>query len=204
MDILKRLKPRGRGPISFEQQLLKLANCGITLAPGVVADSLLESYGRESFEADPYRLLLACMGGEAESESQAAETGHPSDNIWHFDTECIEDHGDYARIARRMRRLAQGELPIEDIADHVDVDAGEAHLTFRLRGEPYRWDAAVEDDWVDATILSRFAALLERVGKSRRFTCIDLGGQDCLIGCATAEEQARLVKETGLKVEWLR
>ena len=204
MAILDHFKRRQRVPISFEQQLLTLANCGITLAPRVVAESFFESFNREAFEADPYRLLLACMGSEAPGKPQPGETGHRSDNIWHFDTECIEDHGSYAAIARRMRDLAQGELPLEEIADHVDVEAGEAHLTFRLGGQSYHWDAEVQHDWVDPAILSRFAALLKQVSKNRRFTYIDLGGQDCLIGCATASEQARLAKETGLKVEWLK
>lgn len=202
--MFKLFKRGPSGPVSFEKQLSTLANCGIKLAPGVAAESLLESFDREAFEAEPYRLLLVCMGGEAESESQAGETGYPSDNIWHFDTECIEDHGAYAAIARRMKDLAQGELPLEEINDYVDVEAGEARVAFRLAGQSYRWDAEVKDDWVDPMILSRFSDLLSRVGRSRRFTYIDLGGQDCLIGCATAQERERLSRETGLKVEWLK
>src|SRR5262245_44055827 len=117
--MFKFFKRGPRGPVSFEQQLSTLASCGITLAPGVAPETLLDSFGREAFEAEPYRLLLMCMGGEAETESMAGETGYPSDNIWHFDTECIEDHGAYAAIARRMKDLAQGELPLEDIKDCV-------------------------------------------------------------------------------------
>ena len=202
--MFKLFKRGPSGPVSFEKQLSTLANCGIKLAPGVAPEALLESFDREAFEAEPYRLLLVCMGGEAESESQAGERGYPCDNIWHFDTECIEDHGAYAAIARRMKDLAQGELPLEEINDYVDVEAGEARVTFRLAGQSYRWDAEVKDDWVDPMILSRFSDLLSRVGRSRRFTYIDLGGQDCLIGCATAQERERLSRETGLKVEWLK
>lgn len=201
--MFKLFKRNPNGPGSFEKQLSTLASCGIRLAPGVAPEALLESFDREAFEAEPYSLLLMSMGGEAESEFQAGETGYPSDNIWHFDTECIEDHGAYAAIARRMKDLAQGELPLEDITDYVDVEAGEASVAFRLADQSYRWDAKVEDDWVDPTILSRFSDLLSRVGTSRRFTYIDLGGQDCLIGCATAQERERLATETGLKVEWL-
>jgi hypothetical protein len=196
---------RGRGRrVRFEQQLATLASCGIQLARGVAPEALLISFDREAIESDPYRLLLATMGGEAEDESEAGETGHPCDNIWHFDTECIEEHGDYAAIARRMRELAQGELPLDDISDYVDVESGIARLEFRLGGTAYRWDAEVDADWVDPSVLTRFARLLESVGKTRRFTYIDLGGQDCLIGCATSEERAKLAKMTGLKVEWLK
>jgi len=202
--MFKLFKRNRNGRVSFEKQLSTLASCGIKLAPGVAPEALLESFDREAFEAEPYRLLLACMGGEAESESQAGETGYPSDNIWHFDTDCIEDHGAYAAIARRMKDLAQGELPLEEITDYVHVEAGEARVEFCLAGQSYRWDAKVEDDWVDASILSRFSDLLNQVGSSRHFTYIDFGGQDCLIGCATAQEREQLAKETGLKVEWLK
>jgi len=202
--MFKFFKRGSSGPVSYERQLLTLADCGITLAPGVTPEALLESFDREAFEAEPYRLLLACMGGEAETESQASETGYPSDNIRHFDTECIEDHGAYAAIARRMKDLARGALPLEDITDFVDVEAGTAHVAFRLAGQSYRWEAKVEDDWVDSSIVSRFSDLLNRVGRGRRFTNIDLGGQDCLIGCATDQEREQLARETGLKVEWLK
>jgi hypothetical protein len=72
-----------------------------------------------------------------------------------------------------------------------------------LEGVEYRWDAAIDDDWVDAAILSKFADLLASRNRARRFTYIDLGGQDCLIGCATPEERSALAEKTGLKVEWL-
>jgi hypothetical protein len=84
-----------------------------------------------------------------------------------------------------------------------NVESGEARVAFRLAGTEYHWDATVNDDWVEPTILSRFAQVLTRVGKSRRFTYINLGGQDCLIGCATAKERSKLAKLTGLNVEWL-
>jgi hypothetical protein len=172
----------------------------MNLAPGVTSEALLARYSREQFEAEPYRLALIAMG----SEGQDGPGGnYLSNDIWHFDTECIEDHGSYAAIARRLQTLAHGKLALEAIADHVDIDAGDAWLAFRIGNEEHRWSAEVQDDWVDPTILSRFARLLEAVGSGRRFTYIDLGGQDCLIGCSTADERTRLAKETGLKVDWL-
>lgn len=191
------------GSVPFEKQIADLGACGILLSPGVAPESLFDSFDREAFESEPYRLLLCAMGGEAETEAQAGLTGHPSDNIWHFDTECIENAGDYAAIARRMRELAQGDLPLEDVSDRVDVEAGRASLTFRLSGREYRWDAKVDADWVDSTILSRFAELLRAGKTTRRFTYVDLGGQDCLIGCATAEDRAKLEGVIGRKVAWL-
>ncbi len=198
-SFFKRRRPKP----SFEQQFATLAACGIRLAEGVEPDSLFDSHDREQYEAEPYFLLLMCMGNIAEYVSQDSDTGYLSNDIWHFDAECIEDHGAYVEIARRMSDLAQGELPLEDIADFVDIEAGRAHLSFNLAGQPYHWEAEVDDDWADPNILTRLAELLERLGDGRRFTCIDLGGQDCLIGCATADERERLAREIGSRVDWL-
>ena len=189
--------------ISLEEQLQGLAECGISLASGVDRYLLTSLASREQYEKDPYRLLLIAMGGEAEANSAAEHVGYLSDDIWHFDSECIEDHGAYSTLAERIAVLAHGDLPLEQIEDYVDVEEGEAWLSFTLDGRHHRWQARVEDDWVDPSILSKFAALLASRNVGKRFTYIDLGGQDCLIGCATPEQSACLEARTGLKVEWL-
>lgn len=194
---------KGSSKPDLEAQLETLAGCGIRLARGVDAGALAISFDRSVFEADPYRLALTVMGSEAETEDPAGDSGYRSDDIWHFDTECIEDHGSYASIATRLRGLAKGALPLEQIEDYVDVEEGQAWVAFQLDARSYRWEAKVEDDWVDPSILSRFADLLAQRNTGRRFTYIDLGGQDCLIGCATAEQRSALRAKTGLKVEWL-
>jgi hypothetical protein len=146
--------------------------------------------------------LLYELAGEADpDDSQFPDTVF-SNNIWHFDTECIYDHGDYAVIARRMAALTQGALAISGIQDHVDVENGIAWLSFKLGDELIRWDLVVDDDWVDSQVFDRFAALLAHTGSPRRYTCFDLQGQDLLIGCATREEKEKLERETNLEVEW--
>jgi len=200
--VLNFFKRKRTQTVSLEEQLRILASCGINLSPNVAPEALLLSYSREAYEKDPYELLLCVMGNEAEDESQAGETGYPSDSIWHFDTECIEDHGSYAAIAQRLAVLAHPELPLEDVDDYVDIDGEEVWLAFKLDGQTEKWTPAIDNDWVDSTVLSRFAALLES-RSTRRFTYINLGGQDCLIGCATPAQKAALMKATNLKVEWL-
>ena len=179
-------------PVPLEAQIETLAACGIRLASGRGAADLTASVDRTLLESNPYELLLTVMG-----------SGDLSDDVWHFDTECIENHGDYAAIATRLRTLAKGALPLEAIEDYVEVEDGEAWLAFQLDGQPFRWDAAVDSDWVDTSILTRFADLLVRRKTGRRFTCIDLGGQSCLIGCATPDGRDTLRAKTGLAVDWL-
>ncbi|HWR16428.1 MAG TPA: hypothetical protein VN577_16515 [Terriglobales bacterium] len=195
MSLLDRLFPRQR--ITIEDQLATLAECGIRLSPEFGVDNLLEFFPREKFELSKYAGLVITMGGEWKD-------GRPlSDNVWHLDTECIESPGDYAFIAKRMKNLAQGELAIENIRDRVDIENGDAWVEFDLNGETIHWGARVDRDWIDPAILSHFCALLEAQGGMRRFTYMDLKGQDCVLGCATEEELRRLRKETGLRFTWL-
>lgn len=197
MGFLRSLVAPGR--IRLEEQLETFAQCGIRLRPEFSVETLLESFPREKYETSRYIGTLIRMGGELEREPFTPL----SNNIWHFDTECIEEEGDYARIAERMRDLAQSELPIENIRDRVDIENGDAWLEFDLRGETIHWGARVKDGWIDPEILSNFCALLEQQDGTRRFTYFDLKGQDCLIGCATEEELRRLRRATGLKFTWL-
>jgi len=194
----------GRSRLPLNEQLRILAECGIRLAAGVDTDALTRSFDESQFEADPFRLALTAMGNQAEDPRQTGHSGFLSDDVWHFDTECVEGSGAYAAIATRLATLARGELPLESVQDHVDVDNGVAWLEFVLDGERHHWTVAVQDDWVDSKIISRLSTLLTgRSSAHRRFTYIDLGGQDCLIGCATSEQKRRLQERSGLTVNWL-
>ncbi len=186
-------------PVSLEEQLATLARCGISPAQGITVGHLLSVLDRESYEEEPYLPLLITLGGELETPPYLQF----SDRLWHFDTECIEGPGSYAVIAHRMAALAGGALPMEAITDYVDLDAGEAWLEFRLDGVDVHWDATVDGDWVDPEILGRFAALLESRDAHARFALLDFGGQDCLLGCMTADQLAMLRTETGLPWELL-
>lgn len=199
--------------ISLEEQLDLLSTCGVRLVPEVNTANLLASSDRQAFEKEPFVHLLCVMGGELDVEPFI----YASDDIWHFDTECIEDHNDYVKIAQRLVDLAGDALPLQNIADHVDIEAGEAWLSFELDGKSYNWTAIVEDDWVDPLIMRRFAELLVNRQRSnrfivrllsqddrrKRFTYYDLGGQDCLIGCSSARQLARLRAVTNLDFKWL-
>ena len=179
--------------------LSALADCGIRARAGTTAVELVNAAGQQWFSEQPYLSVIVTLG----SEREQAPYDRFCDNVWHFDTECIEDHGDYVTIAQRLRDLACGDLPIAGIRDHVDIEAGVAWLDFMIGSEKTRWDAEVNDDWVDATILSRFASLLSHSKTGRRFTYLDLGGQDCVIGCSTPQQLKVLNRATGLRFQWL-
>jgi predicted DNA-binding WGR domain protein len=186
-------KPR----ITFEDQLKNLAECGISLYPHVSPDILLTLYERKDYERRPYKTLLVALGGQI-GESNPRNI---SPNIWHFDTECIYEDESYVEIANRLKELAGDAFPIQNITASVDFEAVKAWIDFELHGETYHWDIKVEDDWVDPYILCKFDEKLIATTKLR-YTYLDLGGQDCLIGCCTAEQLQKLKEITGLKFQW--
>jgi hypothetical protein len=193
---LRRLANRN---MSLYAQLEELARCGIEPADGVGISDLLSRYSERRYETDPFRLLLSVLGGES-NESPAAPL---SENVWHLRVGSVAGKGDYVRIAQRMSLLAQGALPITDIADEFDWAAGVVWLRFRLASEPIDWPARIREHWIDPALFSRFALLLEAQDTARRFTYLDLGGQDALLGCATPQQFAELRRRTGLRFQWL-
>ncbi len=174
--------------MNIEQKLRALADCGLKLKDEFGVPDLVNSWGREALDEPGYNLTLVCLGM---TQEEPPWTPH-CQNLWHFDTECIDGDGSYARIAKRLAEMAQGSLPLSDLQDHVDIENGEAWVRFRFQGKPIQIDCLVEDDWVDTRIFSRFVELLAKSASNKLFVYYDLGGQDCIIGCVTREQFAKL------------
>jgi hypothetical protein len=185
--------------MSLYAQLDQLAACGIAPRDGVGPAELLARHSDRDYETTPFKLLLSALG----SDSEEPPSLPLSNNVWLMHAECAARGGDYARVAHRMSTLATDALPIESAHDEFDLGRGVAWLSFALHGQQFRWPAKIEERWIDPLILSRFSALLEAQPTDRRFVCLDLGGQDCLLGCATEAQFAILRKVTGLAFEWL-
>lgn len=77
---------------------------------------LLEEISRSEYEEDPYNLLLLTLGGEVEVNDEFINS---SDKIWYLDSECIEDHGDYARVIMQLENMTK--LNLNKITDYVDI-----------------------------------------------------------------------------------
>ena len=196
MSLLRRLMNRN---MTLYDQLDALAECGIVPRGGIGPAELLRLHREREYETSPFKLLLTALGSEAEEPPHLPV----SDKVWHLRAECAARGGDYVKVAQRMATLAGDALPIESVHDEFDLRRGVAWLSFSLRGEPFRWPAKIEECWIDPMILSRFAMLLETQDTDLRYVCLDLGGQDCLLGCAPDEQFAALRKLTGLAFEWL-
>ena len=184
--------------------LAELAEVGIALRPGVEAEGLLAARTRlvaaptrASIEKSGFELLLVVMGEELVDPRTFDGLGPLSDDVWHFDTEAIEDHGSYKRIVDDCRRLSGGELKAESIQDYVDVRNKIAWVERSIDGRTQHVDLKVRNDWVDPKIFDHLQAWLDESGSGRRFAMQGLG-QDLLLICKQPEQIKVINRATGL------
>jgi hypothetical protein len=156
--------------MKLEAQLAELTALGFSLEPEVTVDDLLYSFDRESFEGQPFDLLLLALGVEVEREPW----GRPfCRRVWNFDLECVEDDGAYVDIVNHLGTLAGADHRIAAVVDHVDLEAAEGWVEYTLDGKRRRHDIEVHDDWADMKAVSLVMAALEERG--RRFYAKDNG-----------------------------
>jgi hypothetical protein len=189
-------KKRSEEPLSLELKLAILAESGISLSPPFTAQDLLASWPREEFEKPGFTMTLVGLGM---TEERPPWRNHCV-NVWHFDTECIEDNGSYVRIAERMAELTQGALVIENVRDQVDLEEGTASLDFEYSGKPIHIEFKVNDDRVDPSVFSHFVRMLAISDPSKVFLYHDTQGQDCVIACAMRDQLAAL-RRAGVSFE---
>lgn len=182
--------------VTLDNQLAILKNIGIKLKPSFNNECLFDHYNKEEIEEDPYIRLMVSLGSEMELDHYCV---YISDDIWHLDTECIEDHGDYQRIVERLVELSNGSLKITDINDYIDIDNEKAWVTFKVDDEIVKHDLRVEDDWLDISIISILTSIVNRQKPGKKFYYAVLG-QDILIVCFTEEQIHKLNKLLSKKI----
>jgi hypothetical protein len=183
---------------TVETMLADLDQVGIALRPGVSVEQLLADGGRTEIEKSGFELLLAMMGNEQFDPKTFAVLEPLTDDVWHFDTEAIEDHGAYVRIVECCRRLAGGDLKFDGVGDYVDVEEKTAWVEVSRDGRSERVDLKVDNDWVDANIFAKLQDWLEQSGSRRCFAAQGLG-QDLLLICKQPEQIKAINRATGLR-----
>lgn len=190
------IKKASKPAVSVAEALEELTAIGIRRRDGVSDEDLLISLGGTMAAPVDMVLLLCVLGGEVER----GKFGRISDDLWHVDAECIEDNGDYIRLLERFVILAKGALPLQNLRDHVDIEAGEAWVEFALDGQAIHWDLEVQDDWMAPELYSNLQTLVASRSDKKFF--ITALGQDSLIGFGNAAMKDKLSELSGLKFQW--
>ncbi|MCE9635460.1 MAG: hypothetical protein K8T90_07120 [Planctomycetes bacterium] len=183
--------------VPLKRQLEALADCGVKLSPDASLDDLFMFHPREVHEAEPYKELIPTLGFDMERDS----FGPLCDRLWMCDYERIEDDGGYVDVVARLDRMSEQTLRISRITDHVDVEGGTAWVEFDLAGSRIHWDAEVQDDWLDPTIVVKFDALLKAHRSPFRIYSNHTDfGQSAFFACFTPAEFERFRKLAKFKL----
>ncbi len=186
---------------TFEQQFETFKQLGFALNEGVsISDINRWQGGHKEFEDLPYHLMYQTLGSTIEREPWTPLTN----KCWDFDTEAIEDHGAYIDIMRNISRITNGELIFENITDYVDIDEETAWVAFTCKGDNYKWNLKVDNDWVDGDLFDKVQELTDKYKTKGKFTFFNTGGQAFVLGYATPEELENIRNATGLEIVWLK
>ena len=174
--------------MQLEQQLRALAECGVRLNPAASLEDLFMFHSREEHEAEPFKELIPTLGFDLERD--------PFDPIcnrlWMCDHERVEDHGAYASVIARLHQMSEECLPISGITDHVNIEAETAWVEFALAGSRIHWNAEVDNDWLDPSVVLRFNELLkEHKAPFRIYSNRTEFGQSAFFACFTPTEFER-------------
>ncbi|NOU98649.1 hypothetical protein [Paenibacillus planticolens] len=172
------------------EQYKSLKNIGIRLNE-IELDQIVSDSQHSKYEEKPYLLLLIDMGSEIELTSGIFT--FPSKDIWHFDSECIENHGDYSSVIKRIAELLEDEISINEIKDYVNLENEEVKISFSINKKLYNYELEFMDDWLDLNIFKIFSEILKEQGSERRFYYSDLG-QSILVGAYRKDQVNSLNK----------
>jgi hypothetical protein len=186
--------------MSIMEQLETFEALGLILNEGIDRKEIVEM--ANAFHAEntaPYATLYVLLGCDSDI------SGLPFTNFcWDFDTEAIEDYGSYVHIVSNISRITKGELIFENIEDYVDLEEEKAWVSFICRGDKYKWNLAVDDDWVDGSLFDRMQELATYYNTKGKFTYYNTGGQDFVLGFHTPEELEKIRDTTKLEIVWLK
>lgn len=183
--------------VPLEQQLKALADCGVNLSPEATVDDLFMFRSRAEHEAMPYKELIPTLGYEMERDSFAPICNR----LWMCDYELVDDHGAYAGVITRLQQMSEGNLPISGITDHVDIEAETAWVEFDLAGSRVHWDAEVDNDWLDPSVVIKFDNLLKTHKTPFRIYSNHTDfGQSAFFACFTLAEFERFQKLATFKL----
>ena len=155
--------------VSVEEQIIVLSNLGIKPKQDGYVDWICYEWSRDAVEADPYNLMLFSLGGERESGDKWERL---SDDVYSFDTECVEDDDVYADIFINLAALSKGVFSVTSVSSAVEHENHSASISFVYNNANYNWNLKYDDDWFDKDVVNRINQLVSEMNPIRSFyTC---------------------------------
>jgi len=154
--------------IPVEKQLRILADLDIKLRQEYFVKWLYDEIGKETLESTPYTPLLFSLGSQRLNE-QNKKWEWLSDDVFTFDTECVEGYDLYAAVLERLGALSKGIFDVKNVSGTINHKQKSASVSFSLKGNEYSWDLRYDDDWFDVLVIGRINTLLKNMGSEKFF-----------------------------------
>jgi len=183
--------------LSLRDVLDTLAECGIRPKRGVSVEDIAQTNYGAPLEADDCYYYLDILG-RLGFERAVPPHDELSNNVHYTNVKVIYEVDAYTAILRRLVALTRGRFPVRKIWSRIDFEGGVGELRFVLDGDQYSWPIKVNKTYLDGSLVVKFARLFRQYQSELKFTFYNVSGQDCLIGCATNEEIAKLRRLTGV------
>jgi hypothetical protein len=182
-------------------QIACLAGNGVRLRPGLAAADVLALPERATLESSGYRATLCALG--AERRDSLGHAYFLSDDVWFFDSACINGSGDYAHVVSRLAAMLPDEFPAKDAADSILLGDWRASVSFEIGETRHHWTQRVMDTWLDETLLMRVNQFIDEQGagdraSTRHLWQIPLESQHRLIVAATPAHGRSLAQNCNL------
>ncbi len=163
-------------------------------------EQLLNDFGgTEAFVEEPHLSFFELLGEEVVFDD--GRSMYVTDMAWTFDTEAIEQNGDYTKILENIKRISGGKLNFENIRDEINFDTRSAFVSFDFHGTSYTWKLNVNDDWVDTRLFESIDYLAKKHKLYGRLSYLFRDSQSLILTWFTYKEAKEIRKLTNLDIQ---
>ena len=154
--------------IPVEKQLRLLADLSIKLRQEDFVKWINDEWSKETLESNPYSPLLFSFGNRRFNE-QYKKWEWLSDDVFTFDTECVDGYDIYSAVLERLGVLSKGIFDVKNVSGSINHKQKSASVSFSLKGIDHSWNLRYDDDWFDVLVIGRINTLLKNMGSEKLF-----------------------------------
>ena len=128
-----------------------------------------------------------------------------TDGVYAFDTEMFSIEEGYMDLLGAVERMSGGSIGIADFRIAIDDEMwtrgkGRFPIEFSLNGQPCRYMARLQSDWMDLGLLDYLGDKVKAVDDGRQLWFMHDGGQGMIMFYRDAEWAARFEAATGCRL----
>lgn len=148
-------------------------------------------------------MLLTNIGrGSCESTNELKSSFH---KIYSFDLEVFDFEQMYTLFLQGISSISNNEFEITQINEDtskVDFEQGTGiqKINFSYNGNPYTFEATVNDDWFDIKMLDFMNQVFREEGNPKQLFFMSDGYQECIIFYCTQDWADMFTEKTGCKL----